>query len=58
LGVVVVEQEIRRTTTTAIESKDLLTPEQALKILAAPLFKIWLKLSIGNPTQSAQSLAG
>ena len=37
LGVVVMKQKMPRTTTTAIESRDLLTHEEALKILAGAL---------------------
>ena len=37
LGVVVMKQKIPRTTTTAIESRDLFTHEETLKILAGAL---------------------
>ena len=37
LGVVVLKQKISRTTTTAIASKDILTHEEALKILAGAI---------------------
>ena len=37
LGVVVVKQKIQRTTTTEVTDKDLLTHEQALKVLAEAL---------------------
>ena len=37
LGVVVVKQNFQRTTTTEVTDKDLLTHEQALKVLAGAL---------------------
>jgi hypothetical protein len=37
LGVVVMKQQIRHTTTTAIMNKDLLTHKQALRILAGAI---------------------
>ena len=37
LGVVVVKQNFQRTTTTEVTDKDLMTHEQALKVLAGAL---------------------